>query len=178
MAVLEPQWDFYFMDCLKEYVFDIINAMIEADKKPKRPSHLSIFRDTECYIWFYPESGQYIYDGRPVDYGIIKLYLENNFIEYTGMHRYDGARMCRYSIKKNKVTKPIRYIPKAVREAVMARYQNKCVTCGTTERVEIDHIFPVSRGGKSDIKNLQLLCRSCNAKKSASLPKITGIEPF
>lgn len=147
--------------------------MNEGNKKPKSPSHLSIFRDTECYIWYYPESGQYIYDGSVVRRDIVEFYLQNNFIEYTGMHRYDGARMCRYSVKYNKVTSPARYIPKKVKEAVKLKYRGRCVGCGTSESIEIDHIYPVSRGGNSDINNLQLLCRSCNAKKSASVPKFT-----
>jgi len=31
---------------------------------------------------------------------------------------------------------------------------------------EIDHIIPLSKGGKTTIKNLALSCRSCNRKRS------------
>jgi 5-methylcytosine-specific restriction endonuclease McrA len=31
--------------------------------------------------------------------------------------------------------------------------------------IEIDHVYPVSRGGASDIENLQLTCRYCNRRK-------------
>jgi 5-methylcytosine-specific restriction protein A len=30
-----------------------------------------------------------------------------------------------------------------------------------------DHIYPYSKGGKTELKNLQTLCRKCNAKKRA-----------
>ena len=31
---------------------------------------------------------------------------------------------------------------------------------------ELDHIMPLSKSGSHSIDNVQLLCRSCNAKKS------------
>jgi len=43
---------------------------------------------------------------------------------------------------------------------------NKCLHCGTTKRLTCDHIKPLSRGGRNDIENLQLLCHSCNCHKS------------
>lgn len=40
-----------------------------------------------------------------------------------------------------------------------------CANCGTTEALQIDHKIPVSRGGTSDIENLQPLCARCNILK-------------
>ena len=34
---------------------------------------------------------------------------------------------------------------------------------------EIDHIFPISKGGKSTYDNLQTLCRRCNKLKGNSI---------
>lgn len=46
---------------------------------------------------------------------------------------------------------------------------NKCACCGEmfTEKrkYEIDHVVPVSKGGPLTFDNVQLLCRSCNARK-------------
>lgn len=54
--------------------------------------------------------------------------------------------------------------------AVLCDADNRCVKCGSTERIEKDHIIPLSRGGTDLIDNIQPLCRSCNRRKWAKLP--------
>lgn len=48
---------------------------------------------------------------------------------------------------------------------MLLRYGNRCLCCGTTERLQIDHIVPITKGGTRSIDNLQPLCKSCNCKK-------------
>lgn len=43
----------------------------------------------------------------------------------------------------------------------------RCVYCESIERLTIDHIIPVTRGGGNDPENLQTLCRKCNSAKGA-----------
>lgn len=40
-----------------------------------------------------------------------------------------------------------------------------CLCCGSNESLTVDHIVPVSRGGKNSLSNFQTLCRSCNSRK-------------
>jgi hypothetical protein len=50
---------------------------------------------------------------------------------------------------------------------VYARDAHQCVFCGTDERLTVDHIIPISRGGTNEFGNLQTLCQPCNSRKGA-----------
>ncbi len=54
---------------------------------------------------------------------------------------------------------------KRVLKELLHKYKFRCVTCGAKEKLTIDHIRPVSKGGKNEISNLQILCKSCNSSK-------------
>ncbi len=55
---------------------------------------------------------------------------------------------------------------KRKRERIRVRDGHKCVLCGRTENLTIDHILPRCRGGGSDEENLATLCRDCNQAKA------------
>lgn len=57
-------------------------------------------------------------------------------------------------------------IPKHVQREVWRRDQGRCVNCESNEKLEYDHIIPVSKGGANTTRNVQLLCESCNRSKS------------
>lgn len=58
-------------------------------------------------------------------------------------------------------------IPDRVRQSVYRRDGYRCVTCGTTERLSLDHIHPWSLGGSDEPSNLQTMCIPCNSRKGA-----------
>ena len=60
------------------------------------------------------------------------------------------------------------------RNYIFDRDRGQCVLCGSQISLEVDHIFPRSKGGTSSLWNLQTLCKTCNRKKRATIP--TGFK--
>lgn len=66
---------------------------------------------------------------------------------------------------------------KRKRIATLARkYGERCQHCGAGEDLTLDHIKPLSKGGKDGIYNLQLLCKTCNEKKADNYEMKEGKE--
>lgn len=69
--------------------------------------------------------------------------------------------ICR--VERGKVTNKMRF-------AIYSRDNYRCCMCGRKrDDLEIDHIYPISKGGKSTMDNLQTLCHKCNVKKGADI---------
>jgi 5-methylcytosine-specific restriction endonuclease McrA len=60
-------------------------------------------------------------------------------------------------------------IPKFVQHEVWRRDEGRCVKCGSQEKLEFDHIIPLSKGGSNTVRNVQLLCENCNRGKSNNI---------
>ena len=58
-----------------------------------------------------------------------------------------------------------------MRFAIFRRDGNRCKRCGSHRNLEIDHIVPVSKGGKSVYSNLQTLCHRCNVEKGTDIER-------
>lgn len=54
-----------------------------------------------------------------------------------------------------------------LRPIVFRRDGYRCLECGRTDDLSVDHIAPLSLGGSNDLSNLQTLCRPCNSRKGA-----------
>ena len=50
-------------------------------------------------------------------------------------------------------------------ESILANADYKCLKCGQAENLTMDHIVPLSKGGRHEFKNIQPLCLSCNSGK-------------
>lgn len=71
--------------------------------------------------------------------------------------------ICR--VERGKVSNKMRF-------SIYERDGYRCCKCGISDRyanLEIDHIIPISKGGKSTYDNLQTLCHKCNVEKGDSI---------
>jgi len=60
----------------------------------------------------------------------------------------------------------------SIRWKILKKDNFRCVLCGsdaTDRKLHIDHIIPVSEGGNSRMKNLRVLCASCNLGRNTDL---------
>lgn len=97
-------------------------------------------------------------------------YIFNNInIQYIVNKLHEDSRM------EARVKKARSAMTSKLREYIKRRDNYTCQICGRSKyrypdlEFEIDHIFPVSLGGRTEESNLQLLCKDCNRKKGAKV---------
>jgi 5-methylcytosine-specific restriction endonuclease McrA len=54
---------------------------------------------------------------------------------------------------------------------IRERFEYKCFNCGSKEKLEIDHHYPLSRGHGLTLSNAVLLCKFCNSSKGNKMPE-------
>ena len=60
--------------------------------------------------------------------------------------------------------------PDKIKLAVWEKQNHKCAICGKEfdyQFMEGDHISPWRDGGRTEVKNCQMLCRECNRRKGS-----------
>ena len=100
------------------------------------------------------------------------LYLFGNWGEHNELayHVYRVAIGRAHQTIVDRSERPSnRHIPRDVRQRVWQRCGGRCIECEANDYLEFDHIVPVAKGGSNSDKNVQLLCRRCNSKKSDNI---------
>ncbi|MCS6799015.1 MAG: HNH endonuclease [Myxococcota bacterium] len=67
------------------------------------------------------------------------------------------------------------------RRNVFLRDGHTCQYCGArppVRELNLDHVVPRSRGGRSTWDNLVTSCRACNLRKGGSMPHECGMQPL
>lgn len=73
-----------------------------------------------------------------------------------------------------RLLKYIRHFSRALkpnRTRIYKRDGHKCVYCGSTKNLTLDHVMPKSRGGSNEWTNLVTSCFKCNLRKSNRTPE-------
>lgn len=57
----------------------------------------------------------------------------------------------------------------AISKAIIKRDCGRCTECPATKDLNVHHIIPVSRGGRTVGYNLKTLCRRCHSSKHSHM---------
>jgi len=74
----------------------------------------------------------------------------------------------------------VRNVPERLRRLVVSRASERCEYCGLAQQGQeatfhIDHVLPLSAGGKTTAENLALACVSCSLRKES---RRSAVDPL
>lgn len=107
----------------------------------------------------YKESKTEVFEPKEIS-DLLRLINQKDGYFYRVKSIWDA--LCR--VERGKVSNRMRF-------AIFRRDGERCKRCGSRHDLEIDHIVPISKGGKSTYDNLQTLCHSCNVEKGTDIER-------
>ena len=101
----------------------------------------------------------------------IRLLFQRGFLIKVskGVYRYDPKYVHSRELKDFTETQ---------KKEILKRDGYKCVICGKSDELQVDHIKPKDLGGKAEIKNGQTLCATHNFRKKNYKQTETGKKMF
>lgn len=83
------------------------------------------------------------------------------------LHIHDWQEYARRPRWRSALRQAWEGMARRLRPLIFERDGYRCRRCGSTSRLEVDHVIPLARGGSNDPSNLQTLCFPCNRRKGA-----------
>lgn len=148
---------------------DLGKSRISLEKYMEKEIHLcsQIELHPVCEVWFTIEASYISPQGRNF-YHNDKAYSVNDIL----LHEQNIAkRQAWQSTREYQMNEERRRMTPTLRYQILNRDHYRCVVCGRSAKedhvkLHVDHIIPVSKGGKTVPENLQTLCEDCNLGKS------------
>ncbi|MBI5963572.1 MAG: HNH endonuclease [Chloroflexi bacterium] len=161
------KWYSYILPEKRDYSIEEIyktyrNCISRADNEPMK----LVKYEGQKYIGGY----EWVFKGCIYE---VKGFYSDDEIKLLILEDFDRERKCfeKLNVKFNQtVNSGATYersrIPENIRIEVWRRDGGKCARCGSREKLEYDHIVPISKGGSNTARNIELLCEKCNRSKS------------
>jgi 5-methylcytosine-specific restriction endonuclease McrA len=102
----------------------------------------------------------------------------NNYQDYAAASKLDLWKLLwekqdeieRLQIEISEITTPTgkpkrKRLSEVIKNYVKDRDDNKCISCGSGEPLDVHHIVARKHSGTDDPRNLETLCRDCHAEK-------------
>lgn len=139
---------------------------IEMIQKAVNEDELLLWKDTDLYLF-----GPYLWKLSESEKTLAPSALKLLILESLDKERKKFERLKKkYSgVAGQKLESRREVISEDVKIFVWRRDEGKCVKCQSQENLEFDHIIPVSKGGSSTARNIQILCEKCNREKSNNI---------
>ena len=93
----------------------------------------------------------------------------------TGLHNrcYD----CALKQSSNGALREYIHLPdKDAKGAKKYKKKDMCENCGGTDKLAVDHILPIAKGGSDCLVNKQTLCTPCNSSKSDTIAHVVSLD--
>lgn len=101
--------------------------------------------------------------GSTIQLGQEPFYIERQVLsEYFDLNSRNGRR-----------------VPNSMKDAVLSLFGSICADCKkvlSRDEATMDHIVAVSKGGRTEVCNLQVLCESCNNAKDNADPDVVDVK--
>lgn len=146
----------------KEILNSIVQSVEEEFKNNTKP------QQSRVYIFWMIKSGMVLFEDRSIPSEVLEKLIKNGKVKSEQLEAFHQGEKCiRYRFIGYKYpSEYYRSISRVLKERVMDRDNYTCVNCGAYHRLTLDHIIPWSLGGETSYENLQVLCKTCNSKKS------------
>lgn len=155
---------------VKKFAQDILAKEMTRVEEKKFIDNLWEHKDHEMLRIFF---GRKIYFKKQLDIEIDKLLGVYENEDFSNLVEYGKRKLEDLTLHDLGKYNPA--LEKELRDGAFQKVKGKdgkyrCPKCGysSSSRVnfQVDHIKPFNKGGKTNAKNLQVLCRMCNARKS------------
>lgn len=151
----------------EEICADLRISLKRFKKIEKKIFNKLIFLQPVCDMAIYceksyrtPKGRNYYYDWKRFSFYQLKEYVN----EVEQLINYKKTKQYFVQTERSKMSPKLRY-------NILERDRHCCQICGRSPKdgvvLEVDHIIPVSKGGKTEESNLRTLCRDCNRGKGA-----------
>ena len=147
-------------------------------KKYRRWQYLRALDDDGAFIFYFVRSqtryrqrnyikSSYKVNVRTNSFVYNYEYIQNRYNDLAGIG-FECTLRAYHSKNQRKLA------TRELREKIMLRDNYTCQLCGKympdEVGLQIDHIIPVAKGGKTVASNLRVLCSKCNSSKSDKMP--------
>ncbi|HJU13036.1 MAG TPA: HIT domain-containing protein [Candidatus Nitrosotalea sp.] len=160
----------------------MIKTLLESDNKASvRTIARTFLEKDESQIEYYEQITKAMPGKVLRRHGIVNYDSGNfslNVSDLTPSQRSELISLCDLKIKeyedwRGKLiwkhrSRDTRLVPGSLRYLVLTRARYRCELCGISaeaKALDVDHIVPINKGGKTVIENLQALCYTCNSQK-------------